>query len=217
MSKSLKNFVTIDDMLSNYNANTIRLFILTNHYRMPVEFSAEALDGAKSGWKRIQTAVNSVVKYSGKDNLPDIMETEEVKVFKEAMDNDLNTSKALAVIFDASTNANKAVAEKNLVNAKKYAAILLKLTDVMGFNIEKEKLSEEELNERLSKIINDFDFLTSEDKVLAGYALIKKIIEYRNNARAEKNWAVADKVRNLFDSISIVLKDSKEGTFWEEK
>ena len=217
MSKSLKNFVTIDDMLANYDANTIRLFILTNHYRMPVEFSAEALDGAKSGWKRIQTAVNTVVKYTGKNNLPDIMETDEIKAFKEAMDNDLNTSKALAVIFDAATNANKAVSEKNLENAKKYAAILLKLTDVMGFNIEKEKLSEDELQERLSKIINDLDFLTAEDKSLTGYTLMEKIIEYRNTARAEKNWAVADKVRKLFDSISIVLKDSKEGTIWEEK
>jgi cysteinyl-tRNA synthetase len=217
MSKSLKNFVTIDDMLANYDANTIRLFILTNHYRMPVEFSSEALDGAKSGWKRIQTAVNTVVKYTGKDNLPDISDTDEIKAFKEAMDNDLNTSKALAVIFDVATNANKAVTEKNIDNAKKYAAILLKLTDVMGFNIEKEKLSEDELNERLSGIINDLDFLTAEDKALTGYNLMEKIIEYRNKARAEKNWAVADKVRNLFDSISIVLKDSKEGTVWEEK
>ena len=217
MSKSLKNFVTIDDMLANYDANTIRLFILTNHYRMPVEFSSEALDGAKSGWKRIQTAVNTVVKYTGKDNLPDISDTDEIKAFKEAMDNDLNTSKALAVIFDVATNANKAVTEKNIDNAKKYAAILLKLTDVMGFNIEKEKLSEDELNVRLSGIINDLDFLTAEDKALTGYNLMEKIIEYRNKARAEKNWAVADKVRNLFDSISIVLKDSKEGTVWEEK
>ena len=217
MSKSLKNFVTIDDMLASYDANTIRLFILTNHYRMPVEFSSEALDGAKAGWKRIQTAVNSAIAFCGKDNLPDISDTEEIKAFKEAMDNDLNTSKALAVIFDSTTNANKAVAEKNTDNAKKYAAILLKLTDVMGFNIEKEKLSEDELQKRLETIISDMDFLTEDDKSLKGYSLINKIIEYRNIARAEKNWAVADKVRTLFDSISIVLKDSKDGTFWEEK
>ncbi len=217
MSKSLKNFVTINDMLASYDANTIRLFILTNHYRMPVEFSSEALDGAKAGWKRIQTAVNEVVKYTGKDNLPDITETDEIKAFKEAMDNDLNTSKALAVIFETATNANKAVNEKNLEVAKKYAAILLKLTDVLGFNIEKEKLSENELQERLSGIINDFDFLTAEDKKLTGYSLMEKIIEYRNKARSEKNWAVADKVRTLFDGISIILKDSKDGTVWEEK
>ncbi len=217
MSKSLKNFVTIDDMLSNYDANTIRLFILTNHYRMPVEFSAVALDGAKSGWKRIQTAVNEAVRFIENIELPDIMDSDEVKLFKEAMDNDLNTSKALAVIFDAATNANKAVAEKNAENAKKYAAILLKLTDVMGFNIEKEKLSEDELQKRLASIIPEMDFLTNDDKKLTGYSLMDKIIEYRNNARKDKNWTIADKVRNLLDSISIVLKDTKESTIWEEK
>ncbi len=217
MSKSLKNFVTIDDMLAEYDANTIRLFILTNHYRMPVEFSSEALDGAKSGWKRIQTAVNQVVKYIGVCELPDISDTEEIKLFKDAMDNDLNTSKALAVIFSAAANANKSAADKNIKYAEKYAAILLKLTNVLGFNIEKEKMTESELQSRLDLIINDMDFLSSDDKNLTGYSLMDKIIEYRNNARKEKNWITADKVRMLFDSINIVLKDTKETTIWEEK
>ncbi|MBQ3642419.1 cysteine--tRNA ligase [bacterium] len=217
MSKSLKNFITIDDILADYDANTIRLFILTNHYRMPVEFNNEALDGAKAGWKRIQTAVNSVIKYTGKENLPKVDDTEEIKAFKDAMDNDLNTSKAIAVIFDAATKANKAVSEKNIDEAKKYAAILTVLTDVIGFNVEKEKLSSDELQAKLENVLAQMDFLTDEDKKLTGYSLMEKIIEYRNKARAEKNWAIADKVRNLLDSISIVLKDSKDGTTWEEK
>ena len=216
MSKSLKNFVTIDDMLANYDANTIRLFILTNHYRMPVEFSSEALDGAKSGWKRIQTAVNEVVKFAV-NPAENVLETEEVKQFKEAMEEDLNTSKALAVIFETVTKANKAVNENNIENAKKYAGILLTLTQVMGFNIEKAKLTAEELQSRLEKIICDMEFLTEEDKSLTGYNLMEKIIEYRNKARLEKNWGIADKIRTLLDSISIVLKDTKEKTEWEEK
>lgn len=216
MSKSLKNFVTIDDMLANYDANTIRLFILTNHYRMPVEFSSEALDGAKSGWKRIQTAVNEVVKFAV-NPYENVLETEEVKQFKEAMEEDLNTSKALAVIFETVTKANKAVNENNIENAKKYAGILLTLTQVMGFNIEKEKLTADELQSRLEKIICDMEFLTEEDKSLTGYNLMEKIIEYRNKARLEKNWGIADKIRTLLDSISIVLKDTKEKTEWEEK
>ncbi len=216
MSKSLKNFVTIDDMLANYDANTIRLFILTNHYRMPVEFSSEALDGAKSGWKRIQTAVNEVVKYAVNADT-NVSDSDEVKQFKEAMDDDLNTSKALAVIFETVTKANKAVNEKNIENAKKYAGILLTLTQVMGFNIEKEKLTSDELQNRLEKIIGDMEFLSDEDKSLKGCELMEKIIEYRNKARLEKNWSVADKIRTLLDSISIVLKDTKEKTEWEEK
>ncbi len=217
MSKSLKNFVSIDALLNNYDANTIRLFILTNHYRMPVEFSDVALDGAKSGWKRIQTAVNEVVRFVNSKELPDVSDSDEIHSFKEAMDNDLNTSKALAVIFDSATKANKAVAEKDINSAKKYAAILLKLTDVMGFNIEKEKMSEQELNNRLQQVVNEMEFLSEDDKKLTGYDLMNKIIEYRNIARKEKNWAIADKVRNLLDSISIVIKDTKDSTIWEEK
>ena len=217
MSKSLKNFVTIDDLLSNYDANTIRFFILTNHYRMPVEFSDTALQGAKAGWKRIQNAVNEALRFVDKQNLPEISNTNEVQQFKEAMDNDFNTSKALAVIFDAAANVNKAVNEKNINDIKKYAAILLTLTDVLGFNIEKEKISEDELQDKLSNVIADMDFLNEADKNLKGYALMEKIIEYRNKARKEKNWAVADKIRNLLDSISIVLKDTNEGTVWEER
>ena len=217
MSKSLKNFVTIGNLLENYDANTIRLFILTNHYRMPVEFCDSALEGAKSGWKRIQTGVNQVLKFAGNIELPDVSNTDEVKAFKEAMDNDLNTSKALAVIFDTVTNANKAVSDKNIDDAKKYAAILVTLTNVLGFKVEKEKLSEQELEEKLSKIVDEMDFLSDEDKNLKGYNLMDKIIEIRNNARKEKNWAVADKIRTLLDSVSIILKDSKDGTTWEEK
>ncbi len=217
MSKSLKNFVTIDDMLANYDANTIRLFILTNHYRMPVEFSSEALDGAKAGWKRIQTSVNEALKIIQKNNLPDVKETEEIKNFTDSMDEDLNTSKALAVIFDTVTRLNKSLNDKDVNSINKYVSILLTLTNVMGFNIEKEKLSEEELQNKLNSVINQFDFLTEEDKNLKGYALMEKIIEYRNRARQEKNWTIADKVRNLLDSINIVLKDTKEATTWEEK
>lgn len=217
MSKSLKNFVTIGNLLENYDANTIRLFILTNHYRMPVEFCDSALEGAKSGWKRIQTGVNQVLKFVGNIELPDVSNTDEVKAFKEAMDNDLNTSKALAVIFDTVTNANKAVSDKNIDDAKKYAAILVTLTNVLGFKVEKEKLSEQELEEKLSKIVDEMDFLSDEDKNLKGYNLMDKIIEIRNIARKEKNWAVADKIRTLLGSVSIILKDSKDGTTWEEK
>ncbi len=218
MSKSLKNFVTIDDLLSQYDANTIRLFILTNHYRMPVEFSSEALDGAKSGWRRLQTAVNEALRYFDENKFFAVEEIEEIKQFKEAMDNDLNTSKALAVIFETAANSNKALESKDFANMQKYAYILLTLTNALGFKPEKEKLNEDELQERLEKILPKMEFLSEKDKELKGYSLIEKIIEYRNFARKEKNWETADKVRTLLDSISIVLKDTKDSsTIWEEK
>lgn len=215
MSKSLKNFITIQDLLEKYDANTIRFFILTNHYRMPVEFNDEALLSAQNGYKRIQNAINEGLKFVGKDNLTDNIEGEEVEKFKAGMDNDFNTSVALSVLFDLAGNLNQSVANKDREKAIHYLSILYKLSDVLGFKIEREKLTSEELKEKLNSV--ELDFVSDGDKSLGGYELMEKVISVRNQARAEKNWALSDKIRNSLDSIGIVLKDTKEKTYWEEK
>ena len=197
MSKSLGNFLTIDDLLKNYDSNTIRFFILTNHYRMPVEFSDEALSSAQAGAKRMLNAKRGV---NGIDETLDITQFDEYKAFVEAMDDDLNTSKALAVLFDLTNKANKDV---------EYAYTLLyKLASTLGFTFEKASLSEEELKEKIEVISNELDekFNSMED-----------IIEKRKTARAEKNWEVADKIRIALDKEGILLKDTKDGTTWELK
>lgn len=195
MSKSLGNFLTIDDILKNYDANTIRFFILTNHYRMPVEFSDEALQAAANGVKRITNAKQTKID----ENL-DITKFDEYKEFINAMDEDLNTSKALAVLFDLTTKANKDV---------DYAyTLLFKLATVLGLTFEKAQLSVTELSTVLSNVSKEtgLEFKSMED-----------LIKIRNDARAEKNWEVADKIRISLDKAGIVLKDSKEGTAWELK
>ena len=195
MSKSLGNFLTIDDILKNYDANTIRFFILTNHYRMPVEFSDEALQAAANGVKRITNAKQTKI-----DKNLDITKFDEYKEFVNAMDEDLNTSKALAVLFDLTTKANKDV---------DYAyTLLFKLATVLGLTFEKAQLSVTELSTVLSNVSKEtgLEFKSMED-----------LIKIRNNARAEKNWEVADKIRISLDKAGIVLKDSKEGTAWELK
>ena len=195
MSKSLGNFLTIDDLLKNYDSNTIRFFILTNHYRMPVEFSDEALQAAANGVKRMLNA-----KRTQLDENLDLTQFEEYKAFEEAMDDDLNTSKALAVLFDLTNKANKDVP---------YAFTLLyKLATTLGFVFEKATLSEEELAEKLKEISEELG---------ESYSSMEEIIEKRKAARAEKNWDVADKIRVALDKVGIVLKDSKEGTTWELK
>ena len=195
MSKSLGNFLTIDDLLKNYDSNTIRFFILTNHYRMPVEFSDEALQAAANGVKRMLNA-----KRTQLDENLDLTQFEEYKAFEEAMDDDLNTSKALAVLFDLTNKANKDVP---------YAFTLLyKLATTLGFVFEKATLSEEELGEKLKEISEELG---------ETYSSMDEIIEKRKAARAEKNWDVADKIRVALDKVGIVLKDSKEGTTWELK
>ena len=195
MSKSLGNFLTIDDLLKTYDANTIRFFILTNHYRMPVEFSDEALQAASNGVKRIMN-----VKRTPIDETLDLTQFEEYKEFVEAMDDDLNTSKALAVLFDLTNKANKDVP---------YAFTLLhKLAETLGFTFEKAKLSEEELKLKLEEI---------SAKLGETFSSMEEIIEKRKIARAEKNWDIADKIRVALDEAGIILKDSKEGTTWETK
>jgi len=195
MSKSLGNFLTIDDMLKNYDANTIRFFILTNHYRMPVEFSDEALLAAQNGVKRLLGAKQTKI-----DESLDIKKTPEYVAFVEAMDDDLNTSKALAVLFDLATRANK--------DEKGAFTILYKLSSVLGFSFEKASLSEDELKSALEKV---------SEKLGNKFSSMEELIEYRKKARDEKNWPVADAIRNALDEVNIVIKDTKEGTIWETK
>lgn len=195
MSKSLGNFLTIDDMLKNYDANTLRLFILTNHYRMPVEFSDEALSAAKAGVKRLVNAKQTPV-----DDTLDITTTDEYKSFVEAMDEDLNTSKALAILFDLANRANKD--EKNAFT------ILYKLGTVLGFTFEKAALTEEELIAAIAHV---------SEALSQNFDSMESILDLRKQARAEKNWAIADKIRIALDEIGIVLKDTKDDTILEKK
>ena len=195
MSKSLGNFLTIDDLLKNYDANTIRFFILTNHYRMPVEFSDEALQAAANGVKRMLNAKRTPI-----DETLDLTQFDEYKEFVNAMDDDLNTSKALAVLFDLTNKANKDVP---------YAFTLLhKLAETLGFTFAKATLSEDELKAKLEEISKELG---------ENYDSMDAIIETRKQARADKNWDLADKIRVALDKVGIVLKDSKEGTTWEVK
>ena len=195
MSKSLGNFLTIDDLLKNYDSNTIRFFILTNHYRMPVEFSDEALTSAQAGAKRMLNAQKTPI-----NEQLDITQYDEYKQFVDAMDDDLNTSKALAVLFDLTNKANK--------NVDYAYTLLYKLATTLGFTFEKTVLSEDELKDKLEEISNELG---------ENFSTMEGIIEKRKAARAEKNWDVADKIRVALDKVGIVLKDSKEGTTWELK
>ena len=195
MSKSLGNFLTVDDLLKNYDANTIRFFILTNHYRMPVEFSDEALQSASAGVKRMLNAKQTKINEEF-----DISTTDEYKQFVEAMDEDLNTSKALAVLFDLANKANK-----DVENA---FTVLYKLASVLGFSFEKAQLSEDELKEKLIQVSKELG---------KNYESMDEIINDRKQARTDKNWEVADKIRIALDNVGIILKDSKEGTIWETK
>ena len=116
------------------------------------------------------------------------------------MDDDLNTSKALAVLFELVNKANK--------DEKDAYAKLVTLGQVLGFNFAKIELTEDQLKEKINTINNILNTNASS---------MEEIIEMRNNARKEKNWEISDKIRNALDANGIVLKDSKDGTSWELK
>lgn len=201
MSKSLGNFLTVDKILEKYDTNTIRFFILTNHYRMPVEFSDEALESAAAGVKRLYNAINEARKTIKIDENLDTKGFDEYKAFTEAMDEDLNTSKALAILFDLATKVNKAPNPQDL-------SLLCKLSTTLGFNFDKIEISQEELKEKIDYIAKELGL---------EFNSMEEILAYRKTARDEKNWDLADKIRIVFDKAGIVLKDSKDGTAWEMK
>ena len=116
------------------------------------------------------------------------------------MDDDLNTSKALAVLFELANKANK--------DDKNAFTILYKLATVLGFSFEKAQLSEDEIKNALEKVSKVLD---------KNFETMDELIAYRKEARDAKNWDVADKIRITLDECGIVVKDSKDGTILEAK
>ncbi len=200
MSKSLNNFLTIDDVLRKYDSNAIRLFILTNHYRMPVEFNDLALSSAANGAKRL---INSVAGFEVKNEY----DKKAIEEFESAMDDDLNTSKALAILF------NLADKIKKNDNAQIMANTLVYLGSVLGFDfsLANKEISFEELKEIVKPLYDEFNI----DKNSDPKETIQKIIEIRKQARNDKNWAKSDEIRNTLLKYKIQLNDSKEGTTWQ--
>ncbi len=198
MSKSLGNFLTADDLLQKFDSNTIRFFIITNHYRMPVEFSEEALVSAQAGVKRIiKMGVEGVLR-----------DEDSIKEFTEAMNDDLNTSRALAVLFALTDKIKQAE------NKAVYENTLFHLASVLGFNFdlrEKEEITEDALKELILPLYEKYGAENS----APARALLDDIIKIRTEARANKDWAKSDEIRDELAACKISLKDSKEGTTWE--
>ncbi len=198
MSKSLNNFLTIDDVLKTYDTNAIRLFILTNHYRMPVEFNDVALAGAQSGAKRLINSIAGIeigIEY----------DSEAIKSFEEAMDEDLNTSKALAILFGLAEKVRKGENKQISANTLSY------LGSVLGFNfsLSQKEVSADELKAIVEPLYAEFGI----DKNIEN--VIDEIIKLRKEARDNKDWAKSDEIRDKLLAHKIQLKDDKNGTTWQ--
>lgn len=200
MSKSLNNFLTIDDVLKNYDTNAIRLFILTNHYRMPVEFNDVALGAAATGAKRLINSIAGLEISSEYDR-------EAIEKFEEAMDEDLNTSKALAILFNLADKVRKNDNKQISANTLSY------LGSVLGFDfsLSQKEISDEELKAIVEPLYSEFDISRDVDFK----NVIDEIIKLRKIARDNKDWAKSDEIRDKLLAYKIQLKDTKEGTTWQ--
>lgn len=190
MSKSLNNFFTIRDILNKYDCESVRYFFLTAQYRSLLDYSEENIGLARKALERLYTTLR------GCDWNVELAENDQyVTAFKESMDDDFNTPGALAVLFELAREVNKLKAE-NQAEANKLAARLKQLAGVLG-------LLEQDPETFLQGDANN-------DEV----AEIEAFIKQRNEARASKNWAVADEARNKLTAMGIVLEDGANGTTW---
>ena len=200
MSKSLGNFFTVRDISEKYDLQVLRFFMLSAHYRSPLNFSAELMEAAQNGYDRIVTSVSNL-NYLLENAVSDTMSEEERKLakeaesyitkFDEAMDDDFNTADAIAAIFElvkfANTHANEG-AGREFLKALKDEIVML--SDICGLLVEKKQE------------------MLAED--------IEALIEERQAARKAKDFKRADEIRSELLNKGIILEDTRDGVKWKK-
>lgn len=204
MSKSLGNFFTTREVLKHYSAESIRHFFNQTHYAGPLNYSEDLLESAQRGLEKINNFVEEIkegIIRNKKDGITPEFDIDRYKfAFENAMDDDFNTPKATAVIFDFVRDANKTIGDKkNEINSEFY--ITLK-------NFLKSTADE------VLTILN-FDEKVIEENNSLQNDLIELLIKLRNEARQEKNFKLGDKIRDELNAMGVQLKDSKEGTSYK--
>ena len=194
MSKSLGNFFTVREIAEKYPLQVIRFFMLSAHYRSPLNFSADLVEASKNGLERILTAVDRLKSISGTEGEVDKAVADEmdafVKKYEAAMDDDLNTADAISVIFELVKYANVNVTEESTkATVELVLNTVTKLCDILGIITEKKK-----------------EILDSD---------IEALIEERQSARKAKNIARADEIRDQLSDMGIILEDTREGVKWK--
>lgn len=195
MSKSLENFFTLKDILKKYEGKVVRYLFLTAHYRSPIEFNEDQLKQSKNALDRLSDFKINLLHYNHNPVTPheelDSVIQNLLHEFKKAMNDDFDTPKALAALFEYVKHINTEMAQKKLSqkDTQKVLAAIETLDTVLGIfpNIDKELLPE-----------------------------FQKLIREREKARAEKNWSYADEIRNALLKKGIELEDTDSGTLWKK-
>jgi cysteinyl-tRNA synthetase len=199
MSKSLGNFFTIRDVMDKFHPEVIRYFIVSSHYRSPVNFSDVALKEAKSALSRFYHSFKAYQAVYG-EKLVETLDDAFVERFNTAMRDDFNTSEAIAVLFEVNKALNSAVKEEKAEQAEVYYATLRHLTNILGlvqYNVDeflKSDIGQEALG------------LTPEQ--------IEDLIQQRKDAKQAKEFGRADEIRQSLLDQGVVLEDTRQGTVW---
>ena len=213
MSKSLGNFFLLREILEKFSGNVVRLFILSTHYRKPINFSFENMEDTKKALQNIVKSMNKFEAIIGKyknektveiKNLDFSQKIDEFdKKFEDAMDEDMNTPQALATIFDQIRETNKFISvnkdELSKIYSeieKSYESLKRKIGNVFGIEIEMENSAKEEDGENME--------LTKK--------LIELLIKLRSEARSEKNFKLSDEIRDELKVLGVEIKDNRDGT-----
>lgn len=197
MSKSLGNFKTVREIADVYGYEVIRYFLISSHYRSPINYNLEIIEQCRSALERLYNCRESL-DFSIKNAKTDIADDEEIlalidsrkEQFINSMDDDLNTADGIAAVFDLVSDINTKIINKEVSKnvCQKAADMFDELTGVLGL-----------VYNRKSNDINDD---------------IEKLIEERQQARANKDWATADRIRDELKAQGITLKDTPQGVTW---
>jgi len=194
MSKSLDNFFTVREVLKSYRPEIIRFFILSSHYRSPLNYSDEHLDEAGVALTRLYTALRGIKKIN-----TDCDSNFKAR-FEEAMDDDFNTAVAVSVLFELAREINR-VKESDMDRAEVLASSLISLGEILG-------VLQENPNDFLQGGTNNESLSETEIEIQ---------INARLTAKINKNWAIADKIRNDLKELGVVLEDVADGTNWRRE
>ncbi|KAF0090972.1 MAG: cysteinyl-tRNA synthetase [Fusobacteria bacterium] len=209
MSKSLGNFFLVREILEKFSGEVIRYFILSSHYRNPIDFNDGALVESEKSLTKLMTAYNNLEKLinDNRDNQNDILENEFTKIeekIEKALQDDFNTALAFSFFFDGSKIVTKAIKE-NLYNQKGlekafsiFKKYLVDILAVLPFEKVEEEVLEGDDNGTFNKVM-------------------EILLDVRNMARKDKNFAYGDLIRNELTKLDIEIIDTKEGSTWKKK
>jgi cysteinyl-tRNA synthetase len=184
MSKSLGNFITIREGLEQFGADAIRVWVLTSHYRTPLMYMEKALESGKRGAERLRIAART----PGSNGGPPVDPSPYRERFLEAMDEDLNTPKALGVLFELAREVNRARDEQRAIEDAQ--SVLVELSGILGLT-----LSEPEVG-------------------LAAAPFIELLVATRDELRKAKQFELADHIRSGLGELGVALEDTPQGTVW---